>query len=88
MSHKKVWEFLVGWMSRFNSSLMIWLDSNFARVFFRAVQILRIDDFKENQIQNRINYRSLDAIGRDSNPRPNDPEVNELPIELLPQFFH
>ena len=32
MSHK-VWEFLVGWMSRFNSSLMIWLDSNFARVF-------------------------------------------------------
>ena len=33
MSHKKVWEFLVGWMSRFNSSLMIWLDGNFARVF-------------------------------------------------------
>ena len=27
MSHKKVWEFLVGWMMRFNSSLMIWLDS-------------------------------------------------------------
>ena len=37
MSHKKVWEFLVGWMSRLkfalNSSLTIWLDSNFARIF-------------------------------------------------------
>jgi hypothetical protein len=33
MSHKKVWEFLAGWMSRFNSSLMIWLDSKLCRMF-------------------------------------------------------
>ena len=52
----------------------------------RAVQILRIDDFIENQIQNRKNYRYLGAIRRDANPRPSDPEVNGLPIELLPQF--
>ena len=52
----------------------------------RAVQILRIDDFIENQIQNRKKYRKLGAIRRDSIPQPGDPEVTALPIELLPQF--
>ena len=31
----------------------------FQELFPRAVQILRIDDFIENQIQNRKNYRNL-----------------------------